>query len=128
MDENKTENWTSVDMYYKGFHIKKSFGENVNRVTIIKEINDLIDAGFQPSWNPDTNKASVVTPTAQTAPQATQVPQTDDVSAICPIHNVTMTQREGQYGTFWSHSTGKDANGKTVWCNGRKAKYNGYQK
>lgn len=69
MEENKTENWTSVDMYYKGFHIKKSFGENVNRVTIIKEINDLIEAGFQPSWNPDTNKASA--PALKSEPEDT---------------------------------------------------------
>lgn len=78
MEENKTENWTSVDMYYKGFHIKKSFGENVNRVTIMSEIDALIQAGFQPSWNPDTNKASV--PTNQTTNQDTPTTQ----SVVCP--------------------------------------------
>lgn len=94
MDEQKTENWTSVDMYYKGFHIKKSFGENVNRVTIIKEINDLIEAGFQPSWNPDTNKASVAASTAQTAPQATPVPE-DGYTVPCKVCGGATTYRTG---------------------------------
>lgn len=72
MDE-ETKNWTSLDLYYKGFHIKKSWGENISRVTLMAEIDGLIQAGFKPSWNEDTNKTSVP---PQSSPQATTQPPT----------------------------------------------------
>jgi hypothetical protein len=44
----------------------------------------------------------------------------DETTATCPIHNVEMEQKEGSYGTFWSHLL---PNGS--YCNGRQTKYNG---
>lgn len=106
--------WTSIDLYYKGFHIKKSWPENVSRVVLMSEVDDLIKAGFKPSWNEDTNKvqAPVVAPVVQNSVDT-------DLSSICPIHNVPMTQKDGKFGPFWSH---KKPDG--VWCNGRKTNYN----
>ena len=49
-------NWTSIDLYYKGFHIKKSFPKNMKLDLLVKSIEKAISAGFTPSWNEDTNK------------------------------------------------------------------------
>lgn len=131
--EPQEESWTSVDAYYKGFHIKKSWGKNVSRVILMADIDDLIKAGFTPSWNQETNKA-MATPVPTGVPVVAPKPQEPvlsgeyDDEATCPVHNAQMTQKDGQYGPFWSHANGKDTNGKTIWCNGRKTKYNGYQK
>ena len=60
-DFDKTEyvkqetNWTSFDLYYQGFHVKKSIPENVDLETIKKTIDRAKDLGFEPSWNQDTN-------------------------------------------------------------------------
>ena len=48
--------WTSIDLYYKGFHVKKSLPMNVKFSKIIKTIEVAIDKGFEPSWNDETNK------------------------------------------------------------------------
>ena len=54
MDENT--NWTSIDLYYKGFHIKKSVPKDVDAEILRKNIDELIEAGFQPSWNVQTSE------------------------------------------------------------------------
>lgn len=82
--------WTSIDLYYKGFHVKKSLPQNVNRVTLMAEIDDLIKAGFQPSWNPDTNKASVVAPVVNSV-----VTPEDDITVPCKECGGETTYREG---------------------------------
>lgn len=47
--------WTSVDLYYKGVHIKKSIPSNI-KVEKLKETIDMyLEAGFKPSWNTETN-------------------------------------------------------------------------
>lgn len=56
-DEVKLQNWTSLDLYYKGFHIKKSISENITPEMLIKKIEGYLEAGFMPSWNNDTNKS-----------------------------------------------------------------------
>ena len=39
----------------------------------------------------------------------------------CPIHGVMMDRRESKHGGyFYSHALGKDADGKTIWCNGKE--------
>lgn len=50
--------WTSIDLYYKGFHIKKSYPEHIPASTLISDISDYISQGFEPSWNSETNKAN----------------------------------------------------------------------
>lgn len=42
------------------------------------------------------------------------------MEAICPIHNEQMFEREGKYGSFWSHKT-EDSN-YNGWCSGKPPK------
>ena len=66
----KEPSWTSVDLYYKGVHVKKSVPSNI-KVDLLKQtIDSYLDAGFQPSWNMDTNKAVQQTLPAQTVQSA----------------------------------------------------------
>ena len=55
-DMDDKTNWTSIDLYYKGFHVKKSVPENVDFETVKKSIDKAIELGFEPSWNQETNK------------------------------------------------------------------------
>jgi hypothetical protein len=48
--------WTSVDLYYKGVHVKKSVPSNIKIDLLKQTIDSYLDAGFKPSWNEDTNK------------------------------------------------------------------------
>lgn len=43
------------------------------------------------------------------------------MSAQCPIHDEPMSERDGQYGPFWSHRT-TDATYPKGWCNGKPPK------
>lgn len=51
----------------------------------------------------------------------------DNVTAKCPIHDVPMYEKEGQYGPFWSHKT-TDENyaGSKGYCNGKPPKGGSY--
>lgn len=45
------------------------------------------------------------------------------MNVTCPIHNVPMYEKEGQYGVFFSHKTDDpDYEGQKGYCNGKKAK------
>ena len=60
--------WTSIDLYYKGFHVKKSVPEQFGPAKIIETVEAYLKAGFKPSWNEDTNKsANGSKPTTQPA-------------------------------------------------------------
>lgn len=84
--------WTSIDLYFKGFHIKKSLPMNVKFGKIKKTIDLAIKKGFEPSWNVDTN-----------AKQDPIMKATQDVTRSCPIHNLTMKQsKKGN----WYHKEG----------------------
>jgi hypothetical protein len=105
------ENWTSIDLYYKGFHIKKSISANTSKETLIKMIDEYAEKGFEPSWNSATSKEHLSpAQTVQSAP--TNVP-------VCQIHQMPMTWKTGVSKTtnkpyaFWSCS-GKMPNG--TWC------------
>ena len=90
--------WTSIDLYYKGVHIKKSLPENIKGKDLIKAIESYLDLGFKPSWNEDTNvkaKQSPLESTTQSQP-------------MCSIHGVEMKARKGKYGTFYSHAEQKE--------------------
>jgi len=57
MDDNtKNTPWFSIDMYYKGFHIKKSLPQNVKLDKVTKIINLAIKKGYEPSWNKATSE------------------------------------------------------------------------
>ena len=53
----KEPSWTSIDLYYKGFHVKKSFPNDYSIEKVIKFIEDAEALKFNPSWNQETNKA-----------------------------------------------------------------------
>lgn len=77
----ETTSWTSIDLYYKGFHVKKSVPENHSFQDIKKVIDKAIDEGFEPSWNKDTS-------TKQLDPDPKWVQQ--ETAEICPAHQETM--------------------------------------
>ena len=53
----KEPSWTSIDLYYKGFHVKKSFPNDYSIQKVIKFIDEAEALKFNPSWNQETNKA-----------------------------------------------------------------------
>ncbi len=53
IDENTP--WTSIDLYYKGFHTKKSFPGDYSIEKIKEYIEKAITEGFEPSWNSETS-------------------------------------------------------------------------
>ena len=108
-DENT--NWTSIDLYYKGFHVKKSLSENVKVEELIKAIEVYIKAGFEPSWNSATSKEHLDAPKATTEPSKQVV---DTNTPTCPIHHKLMVKRIGKFGEFYTCPTLLD-DGKT-WC------------
>ena len=59
IDEILEQNWTSIDLYYKGVHVKKSISKSMKPSELITAIDAYLAVGFLPSWNPETNKASV---------------------------------------------------------------------
>lgn len=57
------------------------------------------------------------------APSQTQEWQTlPDGTPICPKHHTPMRKRERQGDTWYSHSTGKGADGKDIYCKGYHGK------
>ncbi len=55
--EEPTETpWTSIDLYYKGFHIKKSLPHSLSPESLKESIDKYSAAGFEPSWNKATSE------------------------------------------------------------------------
>lgn len=54
----KENAWTSIDLYYKGFHVKKSIPANISPSFVVDKIEEYIKLGFAPSWNTGTNVAN----------------------------------------------------------------------
>ena len=48
------------------------------------------------------------------APQATTEAQDE---GFCTVHKVKMTEKDGKYGKFYSHS--KEIDGEWIYCNGK---------
>lgn len=72
INEVLPENWTSIDIYYKGVHVKKSISKSMKPSELIETIDAYLSAGFEPSWNNDTNKAHSASQEAPVTPQATK--------------------------------------------------------
>lgn len=109
-----------IDAYYKGFHtgvtIRKTDNSSIPVTSVISAIDSLIEKGFKPSWNEETNAKvngngkpvateQVVTVAAQATPQH-----------MCIMHNVIMKERQGKHGVFYSHATQMDND--WVYCKG----------
>lgn len=125
--ETKEEtSWTSMDVYYKGFHIKKSFPSNVSSDTLIRTIDSLIEKGFKPSWNDETTQKALGQKTAVSG-QQTASGKTLDLSidgksgqgGTCPVHGTKLewksgVSKAGKPYAFWSCPT-RNADGS--FCN-----------
>src|SRR3990172_8748918 len=48
--------WTSIDLYYKGFHIKKSIPKKISAIKLAETIEKYIAKGYEPSWNKGTSE------------------------------------------------------------------------
>jgi hypothetical protein len=82
--------WTSIDMYYRGFHCKKSVPDTFTPVELKAEIDKYADQGFLPSWNQTTNEAVAEKKETITKPEVKAVP-------LCGIHGTPMIWKEGTY-------------------------------
>lgn len=120
-DQKKsTESPASVTIkgYYKGYSVLITNRDPEVAVApllakAINGINWMVENGFLPSWNTDTN-AKVNGKTVQSAPAKVE---TD--LPICPVHNKLMKERTGADGqTFFSHAEKTD-DGRWIYCSGR---------
>lgn len=93
MDDFETSNWTTFDSYYKGYHVKRSFPQDMSVEDIMAKVEEMIDAGFSPSWNEDTNK------TARTeADPIMKATENHKAPNRCPMHGVeTFKAKSGKY-------------------------------
>lgn len=98
MNENEQTSWTSIDLYYKGFHIKKSLPKNVKLSKITKLIEKAIDLGYEPSWNAETNKKQDPIMKATEGQGGGQ---------RCPTHGDQMKQAKSGK---WYHIDGSETN------------------
>ena len=78
---NEETNWTSIDFYYKGFHVKKSVPQNVELKDVVGSIEKAIGLGFEPSWNAETNKKQ---------DPIMKVTEGEGDVQRCPVHGVEM--------------------------------------
>lgn len=117
----EVNSWTSMDLYYKGFHIKKSFPENISDKDLIETIESLIEKGFKPSWNDETTQKALApqTPAIKdyTAPQVDlSIDGESGQGGKCPVHGTPLVWKAGTSKTtgnpyaFWSCPT-KNADG-----------------
>lgn len=128
--ENKTgmESPQSINitLYYKGFAMQVTKRDpDVSVIALITEsmkgIDWAIAQGLKPSWNDETNKTALGgQKSAQQANTEADWLEKPVEGKMCPIHpNQEMKAREGKFGTFYSHSLGKDTQGKWLYCNGK---------
>lgn len=90
--------WTSIDMYYKGFHVKKSIPQNVKFRDVIKSIEKAIELGFEPSWNTETNKKQ---------DPIMKATESEDGVQRCPMHGDEMKQAKSGK---WYHIDNSETN------------------
>lgn len=96
MDENTP--WTSIDFYYKGFHVKKSTPNTLKPEEIVAIVDDYISKGFEPSWNNETNYQQL-DPTAKFKPTPKTCPE-------CGVGDVVeKTSKDGR--AYYACSEGK---------------------
>lgn len=102
-----------IDTYYRGFHIgftKRSSEDSVSNQVggVTQLIQSLIQKGFEPSWNKETNNNHI------------KKEEPESKSPTCGIHGTPMVWKSGTSRTtnkpyaFWSCPT-KNADGS--YCN-----------
>lgn len=106
--------------YYKGFSVQltKRLDENSLELQIprvVGVIQKMIEYGYKPSWNEDTNGKTLAPQTPATAPQVA-LQATPASSPVCGIHRTPMvwktgiSKKTGKPYAFWSCAQ-KDING-----------------
>lgn len=122
-----TESSQSVSFtgYYKGFSVlvtKRDVDAAVKPLIddAMKAIDYMLEMGFKPSWNDETNGKVLGTVKAVTASvKRENVTSINPNSKPCELHpGQNLYYKEGKFGGFWSHKVGDDANGKAIYCNG----------
>lgn len=102
MTDLKTEhpNYTSIDLYYQGFHIKKSYPKVIKLDKLASLIEKAIEKGFEPSWNAETN--------AQQDP----IMKVTEEENLCPMHGEPTIK--SKRGNWWhkNEATGEICVGK----------------
>lgn len=103
---------TAASEGFPKFQISKFLAGNRDYQVVIRtnDANELIQAlkDIKPLVEQLEQKAGSTTST----PAPTY---RDDLTSTCPIHNVPMEQKDGQYGMYWSHRIEG-----TGYCNGKK--------
>jgi len=96
---------------YNKFQVSKMFGDGYQFVLRTDTIEELVEA---------MRKAKPVLAELERPKQVAQTavpqPQANSLTSICPIHNVEMEEKNGQYGPYFSHRVAEG------WCNGRRIK------
>ena len=98
----------------RGFEVDGTAGRQL--LSKIKAVNaTLAKMGAKPIFGKNG-------PPKTAAPAPTAEPDEEHpLQKPCPIHGVMMDRRESKHGGyFYSHALGKDADGKTMWCNGKE--------
>lgn len=98
---------------------KDNFGvlftiRDTNAKNLYVRMNGLIQTLKNDGWKPDwKTEGSTMPPTTQKAVVGQPTTSQPGETPLCGIHGTPMTQRQGQYGMFWS--CGKK-NADNTWC------------
>ena len=126
MDDNLNTPWTSIDLYWKGVHVKKSMPEAINAKELAEVIDKYLKLGFTPSWNLDTAKKweKETNGDKEIDEVLDQAKQISMDSKKCMVHNVNMEKFSKDDQSWFSH---KDtaSNGEVMWCSGQGWKNKG---
>lgn len=95
---NEFKSSVHLDGYYKGFHFEviEAEPDQYDRTNLLlsnmkKRVEFMIDQGFEPSWNKETNNAVKVTTEAKK--EQVNTPE----APVCGIHGTQMFWKEGTY-------------------------------
>lgn len=113
----------NIGSYYKGFYVgwtrRSADGKVTPHVSGVKEfVEKLIEAGYVPSWNPETNKASLGENKGIGVDLS--IDGEKGQGGVCPVHGTKLVWKTGISKTtgknyaFWSCPT-KNADGS--YCN-----------
>ena len=144
MESNEAPMSVSITIYYRGVSMtitKRDSDAKIQPLVVsqMKLIDWMLDEKqAKPSWNSETNKEVLGESQMPQGVQKKSIPNQPEqigkeanwleepIKPIitrenwCSIHKIEMKVREGKFGTFYSHSLGKNnSTGKFEWCNGK---------
>jgi len=101
----------NVKLWIGGFGVMFTFrGTDDKEVLerLLKFVKGAAEQGWKPSWK-EEGQAVPPTLTNDDVPEGAET---------CPIHNVKMFKKDGQYGPFWTHGN-KREDGSWENCSGK---------